>query len=161
MKLSLLYALHNRYRSSIRYGIILFYPAHMMYLHYHCSPTLKFPFFLPLPPLPPLVNLAGSNGFRFTERLFPSKTSSAIAFPQAGAHAIPQHYCLCNRFQWHNCTTCRIRLDELKNARMAHDTKNKHLRCDQHLYMHQTSPEQLPCTALHQEGMASYLNGKI
>ena len=58
---------------------------------YHCSPTSKLPFFLPRPPLPlDTVNLAGSKGFRLIDLQLPSKTSSAIAFPQAGAHAIPQ-----------------------------------------------------------------------
>jgi len=57
---------------------------------YHCSPTLVPFFFLPRPPLPAFgVNRAGSNGVRFTLEDSPLSTSSDIAFPQAGAHAIP------------------------------------------------------------------------
>ena len=63
-------------------------------LIHHCSPTFTVPFFRPRPPLPPEgVNLAGSNGRRSTDRDLPSKTSSDIAFPQAGAHAMPQQLC--------------------------------------------------------------------
>lgn len=59
--------------------------------NYHCSPTLSPWRFLPRRPRPiALVKRPGSNGDRSTLLLSPSNTNSAMAFPQAGAHAIPQ-----------------------------------------------------------------------
>jgi len=58
--------------------------------NHHCSPTLSPLRFLPRPPRPTTgENRAGLNGFKLIILEEPSNTSSAIAFPQAGAHAIP------------------------------------------------------------------------
>jgi hypothetical protein len=58
--------------------------------YYHCSPTFSSTRFRPRPPRPvDCVKRAGSKGLRLRLVHAPSKTSSAIAFPQAGAHAMP------------------------------------------------------------------------
>ena len=59
-------------------------------LPHHCSPTLVPWIFLPLVPRCAFgVKRAGSNGESLIHLASPSKTSSAMAFPQAGAQAMP------------------------------------------------------------------------
>jgi hypothetical protein len=55
---------------------------------YHCSPT-STPFFLRPRPLALGVKRDGLNGSRSKEEHSPVSISSAIALPQAGAHAMP------------------------------------------------------------------------
>lgn len=55
---------------------------------YHCSPT-STPFFFRPRRSACEVNREGSNGARSRQELSPVATNSAIAFPQAGAQAMP------------------------------------------------------------------------
>ena len=58
--------------------------------YYHCSPTLVPRLFRPRPPRVVVgVKRAGSKGSKLIVVDSPFTTSSAMALPQAGAHAMP------------------------------------------------------------------------
>lgn len=60
---------------------------------YHCSPTCSAPFLRPLPPGPRGMKRAGSKGARSRQAARPSRRSSAMALPLAGAQRMPQQLC--------------------------------------------------------------------